>query len=483
MSKITTNDCKLFLLDLYKDKNGANWKRIRKFKDANGHICRDFQYLDDETVTLIEKDGQLSVLLSQYYPKLLASNVQSISPVSLDRKTTPFTLFDESQQKSAKRLVNAFVKPKEEPIEADSSSKGFAAIPNLMTFSFLDDANCDEQEYLEEISTSMRFDAPMRDIVVFFMPSAVKAFCEHVSPLVEPFLTIPLTEVEEMSFKLSGEDTHLTVLAVFESLCLAGFVYNSKGCALKSLFSEYQMINVPPVIDTNDKSLEFKKAFVAAVKKDDVSKVKTLVELGLPLSLRIGKTSLLGHALTNNKIECFKYLVGLYENTAELSNGRTDLVWEATWWPNDCTRYFLSSTYYNFKNANQKAHDDLVMAYGHHEMDLKQIQDDVNFEYLALACLKVTFTHDRFYPLFKDFVKKAIDDYPEAVSSCKELADLEYSFIIPPILELLAGSSCLIGGQSIFDVVQSKIDKIGHNPQGYSDKLNHYRLFLKKHDI
>jgi len=482
MPKITTNDCKLFLSDLYKDKNGENWKRIRKFKDENGYICRDFKHLDGELVTLIEKNSQLSVLLLHNSLNPSINKKEPIPTVALDRKNTPFTLFDESQQKLAKRLVNAFVKPKDEPIEPDSSSKGFSAIPNLMTFSFLEDANCDEHEYLTEIASTMQFDAPMKDIIVFFAPSTVKSLCHHISPLVEPFLSIPLEEVEEMSFRLNSENSNLTVLAVFESLCLAGFVYEPKGCALTQLFSPYKMINVSSVIVNNDKSLDFKKAFIAAVKKDDVEKVKTLIELGLPLNLKVGRTSLLGHALSENKLACFKYLVSLYGNTAELSNGQADLVWEVAWWPNDCTQYFLSSTYYNFKNANQKAHDDLVMAYGHHGMDLKRIENDVNPEYLALACLKVTFTHDRFYILFKDFVKKAIEEYPDTVSSCKELSeDLEFGFIISPILELLAGSSCLINGRSVFDVVQSEIDATGSNSRGFSDKLNQYKAFLKKH--
>lgn len=481
MSKITTNDCKLFLLDLYKDKNKVNWKRIRKFKDENGHVCRDFKHLDDEFVTLIEKDGQLSVLLPLNTLDPLQSDSQVDSSVLVGKKTTSFTLFDETQQKSAKRLVNAFVKPKEDPIEPDSSAKGFEAIPNLMSFSFLSDANCDEHEYLEEIANSMQFNAPMRDVVVFFAPTTVKSLCQHVSPLVEPFLTIPLDEVEEMSFKLSGEDTKLSVLSVFEALCLSGFVYNSDGCALKSLFAQYQMLNVKPVIDRDDKTSEFKKAFIAAVKKDNALQVKSLIELGMPLNMRIGKTSLMGHALSENKIECFKYLVTLYENTANIGSGKIDLVWESAWWPNDCTCYLLSSTYYDFSLANQQAHDHLVMAYGHHGLSLESIKDKVNLEYVSLSCLRRTLTYDRFYNLFKDFVKMAIEEYPDRVSSDKELvADLEYGFIIQPILDLLAPSSCLFAGRSVFEIVQSKIDEIGHNPQGYREKIGIYRHFLKQ---
>lgn len=251
MTKITTEDCKLFLLDLYKDKNGAKWKRVRKFKDQNGDVCREFSHSDGTLVTLVEKKCQLSVLPLQYYPESLNIKVNQENKENQSGQAL-FTLFDESSKKSAKRLVNAFVKPKEDPVEPDSGAKGFNAIPNLIYFSFLEDANPDESEYLEEISADMNFKAPMREIAVFFMPSTVKSFCEHLSPLIEPFITLPLYEVEEMSFKVNDSDTVLTVTDVFEQLSKAGFVYNPDGCALKDLFSQYQLINIEPVINRND---------------------------------------------------------------------------------------------------------------------------------------------------------------------------------------------------------------------------------------
>lgn len=134
MSKITTEDCKLFLLDLYKDKKVTEWKRIRKFKDENGDSCRDFSHSDGTSLALIEKNGQLSVLplavLTSFIEndkppvvstKNVKSNGVSILPLILEDnneliKKAQFTVFEESQLKSAKRLVNAFAKPKEDPI-------------------------------------------------------------------------------------------------------------------------------------------------------------------------------------------------------------------------------------------------------------------------------------------------------------------------------------------------------------------------------
>lgn len=481
MTKITTEDCKLFLLDLYKDKNGAKWKRIRKLKDQNGDVCREFSHSDGTLVTLVEKKCQLSVLPLQYYPELLNIKVNQENKEKQSGQAF-FTLFDDTSKKSAKRLVNAFVKPKEDPVEPDSGAKGFNAIPNLIYFSFLEDANPDESEYLEEIAVEMNFKAPMRDISVFFMPSMVKSFCDHLSPLIEPFITLPLYEVEEMSFKVNDSDTVLTVTDVFEQLSKAGFVYNPDGCALKDLFSQYQLINIEPVINTNDKTAEHKKAFLSALKKDDVAKIKSLIDSGLPLNLKIGGQSLLGKTVHENKLECLKYLLTLYLNTANLGNGVMDQVWELVWWPTDCSRYFMENAAYDFTESNKTAHRNLVSTLVHHTTYFDKMTQRVNPELFSVACMEATLTHDRAYPVFKDFVKKAIDEYPAIVSESKEMRDaLVHGFIIPPILELLAGSSCTFGGKNVFEVVQAKIDEIGHDPKGYRNKVEIYKAFLKKH--
>ena len=481
MTKITTEDCKLFLLDLYKDKNGAKWKRIRKFKDQNGDVCREFSHSDGTLVTLVEKKCQLSVLLSQYYTESLENKVNQKNKEKQSGQAF-FTLFDDASKKSAKRLVNAFVKPKEDPVEPDSGAKGFNAIPNLIYFSFLEDANPDESEYLEEIAADMNFKAPMREIAVFFMPSTVKSFCGHLSPLIEPFITLPLYEVEEMSFKVNDSDTVLTVTDVFEQLSKAGFVYKPDGCALKDLFSQYQLINIEPVINTNDKTAEHKKAFLSALKKDDVAKVKALIDSGLPLNLKVGGQALLGKTMYENKLECLKYLLTLCSNTANVGNGVMDQVWELVWWPTDCSRYFMENAAYDFTESNKTAHRNLVSTLVHHTTYFEKMIPIVNPEFFSVACMESTLTHDRAYPVFKDFVKKAIDEYPAIVSESKEMRDaLVHGFIIPPILELLAGSSCTFGGKNVFEVVQAKIDEIGHDPKGYRNKVEIYKAFLKKH--
>lgn len=488
MPKITTKDCKLFLLDIYKDKKVTNWKRIRKFKDINGNFCREFKHSDDTVITLIEEDGHLSVLLTQYYTESLVDDLSVESTNNSENSktqcnmSTVFTLFNENQKKSAKRLVNAFVKPKEHPITPNSDDKGFEAIPNLIYFSFLEDANPDESEYLEEITADINFKAPMREIAVFFMPSTVKSFCDHLSPLIEPFLTLPLDEVEEMSFKINDADTPLSVADVFEELSKSGFVYNPDGCALRSLFEQYSFINIEPIVSSNDRTVEYKKSFMNALKTDDAEKMRELINLGLPLNLKVAGQSLLGKTMHENKLECFKYLLTLYSNTANTGNGAVDQVWKIVWWTNDCSLYFMQNASYDFTNSNLEAHRHLVGTLVHNSSYFDKMKDKVNIEFFSIACLEATFIYEKAYLVFQDFIKKAIDEYSVKVSHNKEMIkQLEYGFIIQPILELLAASSCTFNNKTVFEFVQDKIDEIGDDPKGYCNQIEIYKDFLKNH--
>lgn len=210
--------------------------------------------------------------------------------------------------------------------------------------------------------------------------------------------------------------------------------------------------------------------------------MKALIDSGLPLTFKVGGQSLLGKTMYECKFECFKYLSSLYPNTVNIGNGIADEVWEHVWWKTDCSSYFMANCHYDFTHSNKNAHRNLVITLVHHTTYFDMVKQNVSPEFFAVSCLECTLTHDRAYELFKEFVKKAIDEYPEAVSSNKQLADdLVHGFIIPPVLELLAGSSCTFKGKTVFEVVQAKIDEIGHNPKGYINKINYYKDFLRKH--
>lgn len=70
MSKITTQDCKQFLIEHYEDSNVSDWSRTKKYKNEHGFWIRDFiNKKTQETVALKEQDGSLFLLeKEQSYP-------------------------------------------------------------------------------------------------------------------------------------------------------------------------------------------------------------------------------------------------------------------------------------------------------------------------------------------------------------------------------------------------------------------------------
>ena len=52
--KYTTEDCKKYLVTIYKDTNEEGWKRVKKYNDEQKRVNRDFEYNDGRLATIIE---------------------------------------------------------------------------------------------------------------------------------------------------------------------------------------------------------------------------------------------------------------------------------------------------------------------------------------------------------------------------------------------------------------------------------------------
>jgi hypothetical protein len=65
MSKLTTQDCKEFLVKHYKQNNVitniSEWKRIRKYK-VDGNYHRDFEHFEIGTIVIKEVNGTLELV-------------------------------------------------------------------------------------------------------------------------------------------------------------------------------------------------------------------------------------------------------------------------------------------------------------------------------------------------------------------------------------------------------------------------------------
>lgn len=62
MSKISTTDCKNFLVKLFPETKSTLWKRVTKYKNSDGFYVRVFQYNDDKMIGLVENGDTLSIV-------------------------------------------------------------------------------------------------------------------------------------------------------------------------------------------------------------------------------------------------------------------------------------------------------------------------------------------------------------------------------------------------------------------------------------
>lgn len=61
MSKISTEDCKHKLKELFPDIDEKSWKRTKKYKNESGSWVRDFTNTLNQSVSLIEENGALTI--------------------------------------------------------------------------------------------------------------------------------------------------------------------------------------------------------------------------------------------------------------------------------------------------------------------------------------------------------------------------------------------------------------------------------------
>lgn len=62
MTKISTTDCKNFLVSKFPETKSTLWKRVTKYKNADGLYVRVFQYNDDKMVGVVENGNTLSLV-------------------------------------------------------------------------------------------------------------------------------------------------------------------------------------------------------------------------------------------------------------------------------------------------------------------------------------------------------------------------------------------------------------------------------------
>ena len=113
MSKITTNDCQIFLSSYYGDKRvdtkSEKWELMKKYKNFHGYTCRDFFYeesnikaivvLNKHTNTLsIIEDQDFSFFLNEMVQKPLFYYVPTITKYGVSFYFIKTVIFDATEK-------------------------------------------------------------------------------------------------------------------------------------------------------------------------------------------------------------------------------------------------------------------------------------------------------------------------------------------------------------------------------------------------
>jgi len=344
MSKISTDDCKDFLMTTYPDSNRTKWKRVSKYKDANGLVCRDFNSPTVGDVTLVEVNDTL---------ELKQSVVVAVAPVTIKDNTIIVKSFSKKDITDAKRLVSKYVNSDGEE-EISDDNKGFIAIPSqvIYRFSILDG---DYKVILDAINATGDYNATLDRFCLEIFP-AVGEYNEHMDYLIGSFLPENDGEAMECTFEFSYEKT-ISIKEMAQKMASAGFIYSKDDCFLADTISKLDFVN--EVIKVESSSLiDVKAAFEQAIKTDDGDVLDEALSNGGLLNFKYKKAIPLVYCMQNNLVNCFKVLVKHEPNLAKGVKYSGNPVWaEAVsdgvlGHPFDYLTYLLEQGKYDFKKAS-----------------------------------------------------------------------------------------------------------------------------------
>lgn len=344
MSKISTDDCKDFLMKTYPDSNRTKWKRVSKYKDDNGLVCRDFNNPTVGDVTLVEVNGTL---------ELKQSAVVTVTPIVIKDNTVLVKSFSKKDLTDAKRLVTKYVNSYGED-EISDDNKGFIAIPSqvIYRFSILDG---DYELILNNINATGDYNAKLDRFCLEIFP-AEGEYNEHMDYLIGSFLPENDGEAMECTFEFSYKEP-ISIKEMAQKMASAGFIYSKDHCFLADTISKLDFVNEASKIDSSS-LVDIKAVFEQAIKKDDGSILDDALTNGGLLNFKHKKAIPLVYCMQNNLVNCFKALVKHDPDLAKGVKYAGNPVWaEAVSevvlaHSFDYLAYLLEQGKYDFKKAN-----------------------------------------------------------------------------------------------------------------------------------
>lgn len=316
MSKITTDDCKKYLIEEYKKKGAItqekNWKRTKKYKREDGLWIRDFSHDAIGNVSLVEDaNGLLSIMD--------LSNIKSTSQIknkSQVEKSFDLTVFSKNEIKNAWSVYKKYYDAcdEEEDASEDPGSDEFVlkydnsirSIPGILSWYVSPEA----YENYELENKKITWDFNMKGFNVFMFDH--KNYHEYGGDehLLQKYLPKYFSKMDEYHYEIIAD---VTVEQLVHDLSILGYSYvNShvgEECSLKKLM----------------KKVEFNKVeFIISPLENDIASGNiqkySVTELN---GQKISNQSVAMYVFNNKKYDIFNHLI---DNKIEITNEEISLV-------------------------------------------------------------------------------------------------------------------------------------------------------------
>lgn len=289
----STDDCKNLLVEKFPDTYAKEWKRVKKYKNDDKVVCRDFEHTVKGVVVIAEKDSQL-ILVSQ------EDKVIDPSKIFYQKVFSPDDI------KAAKKIIERFNEDDYEPTFADD---GFHAIPAILDFFFYEE-DMDEDER-KDIVKQKNMSLKPANLPFMVMNNYPKdevndmfgGYCREILPSY-------FDEVAESLFEIDMPNNYnVTIYDVFKIMFENGFVYNKKFCMFKNWLKDYTIIQRPES-DSEKEAREVRKKATIALLNDDHETFKDcLYKDSFNMDMTIGMRRLTDYCKYEDKPKCLQVLV------------------------------------------------------------------------------------------------------------------------------------------------------------------------------
>jgi hypothetical protein len=315
MSKITTEDCKDFLISHFKSQGtqtvAKDWKRTSKYKQDD-LVHRDFSHPELGIVIVVEDSNGLSI----------AGN----APVKTTQSKNEYIQkdFTAQEKKAAKELLAQYIKrdydsdDQEDNVEelmiSDKWVEFQHALPSQFYFCFPDDTYSNhkdnvtkgidslmkvEEEYSSGTFNVMFLDKSGSDIDLY----ANDSLKNGVLPEWTSF-------VDEYHLELTDDAPEMTVREWFKMLLQMGFEYKDDDCLFSKELNKIKPVKSFTANKEKDKSLTKDGTLKAIFKRDDMVGLKSLLDSGLDVNMKLsGGDHVLLQAYKDNADNCVDILL------------------------------------------------------------------------------------------------------------------------------------------------------------------------------